>query len=288
MPRQFTDDDLGLLRLVADRAALAIERTRLDEAERAARLEAAQLLVREHAARQEAEAANRRKDQFLAVLSHELRQPLNTTLGWLSVLRRQHVDPVQQVRALDALERSTRAQARMIDELLDIARIEAGKVTLERRAVSLGPLIAETVESLQHEAKAKALTLGTQLDPEARFVSADLDRLRQVLMNLLANAIKYTPSGGRVQVRLAAAEGVVRIVVSDTGIGIEPDLLPHVFEPFRQADARSAGTQGGLGLGLGLAIVREIVEMHGGTVEAQSDGRGRGATFIVTLPMIAG
>jgi signal transduction histidine kinase len=174
----------------------------------------------------------------------------------------------------------------MIDDLLDIARIEAGKVTLERRAVSLGPLVAETVESLQHEAKGKELTLGSQLDPAARFVSADVDRLRQVLMNLLANAIKCTPSGGRVHVRLTAADGIIRIVVSDTGIGIEPDLLPHVFERFRQADASSAGTQGGLGLGL--AIVREIVEMHGGTVEAQSDGRGRGATFIVTLPMIAG
>jgi PAS domain S-box-containing protein len=285
-PRRFTDDDLGLLRLVADRAALAIERTRLDEAERQAEHERAQLLVREQTARQEAEAANRTKDQFLAVLSHELRQPLNTMLGRLSVLRHQRVDPVQQERALDAIERNTRMQARMIDDLLDIARIEAGKVALERRAVNLGPLVAETVESLQHEAKARALTLGTQLDPAARFVSADVDRLRQVLMNLLTNAFKYSPPGGRVEVRLTAADGVVRIVVSDTGIGIEPDLLPHVFEPFRQADSRSAGPQGGLGLGL--AIVREIVEMHGGTVEAQSDGRGRGATFIITLPMIAG
>jgi signal transduction histidine kinase len=141
------------------------------------------------------------------------------------------------------------------------------------------------VESLQHEAKAKGLTLGTQLDPAARFVSADVDRLRQVLMNLLANAIKYSPPGGRVEVRLTAADGVARIAISDTGIGIEPDLLPHVFEPFRQGDARSAGPGG---LGLGLAIVRQIVEMHGGAVEAQSDGPGRGATFIVTLPMIAG
>jgi PAS domain S-box-containing protein len=277
--RRFTDDDLNLLRLVADRTALAIERTRLDEAERAARVEADRQ-------RREAEATNRTKDQFLAVLSHELRQPLNTMLGWLSVLRGQCVDPVQQARALDAIERNTRAQARMIDDLLDIARIEAGKVTLERRAVNLRPFIVETVESLQHEAKAKALTLGTQLDPAASFVSVDVDRLRQVLVNLLANAIKYTPSGGRVQVRLTAVEGAVRIVVSDTGIGIEPDLLPHVFERFRQADGLSAGAHGGLGLGL--AIVREIVEMHGGTVYAESDGRDRGATFIIALPMIAG
>jgi PAS domain S-box-containing protein len=286
-PRRFTDDDLGLLRLVADRAALAIERTRLDEAERQAEHERAQLLVREQAARQEAEAANRTKDQFLAVLSHELRQPLNTMLGWLSVLRHQRVDPVQQERALDAIERNTRAQARMIDDLLDIARIEAGKFALERRTVSLGPLIAETVESLQHEAKAKALTLGTELDPAARVVSADVDRLRQVLVNLLANAIKYTPSGGRVQVRLTAAEGVVRVAVSDTGVGIER-LAPSRVRAVPSGRRPFGGTQGGLGLGLGLAIVREIVEMHGGAVEAQSAGRGRGATFIVTLPMIAG
>lgn len=284
-PRRFTDDDLALLRLVADRAALAIERTRLDEAERHAEHELAQLLVREQTARQDAEAANRTKDQFLAVLSHELRQPLNTMLGWLSVLRRERVDPVGQERALDAIERNTRAQARMIDDLLDIARIEAGKVALERRAVSLGPVIADTVESLQHEANAKGLTFGTQLGPAAMLVFADVDRLRQVLMNLLANAIKYSPPGGRVEVRLTAADGVARIAISDTGIGIEPDLLPHVFEPFRQGDARSAGPGG---LGLGLAIVRQIVEMHGGAVEAQSDGSGRGATFIVTLPMIAG
>ena len=206
--------------------------------------ERAQLLAREQAARRDAEAANRTKDQFLAVLSHELRQPLTTMLGWLSILRRSRVDPEQQERALEALERNTRAQARMIDDLLDIARIEAGKVALERRAVDLGPFVAETVESLRHEAKAKTLTLGTQLDPAARFVSADVDRLRQALINLLANAIKYTPSGGRVQVRLTAVDGVVRLAVSDTGIGIEPDLLPHVFERFRQADSRSAGTHG--------------------------------------------
>ncbi|MBI2203548.1 MAG: PAS domain S-box protein [Candidatus Rokubacteria bacterium] len=270
-----TADGLFVLAAVTDIAA-----------RKQAEHERAELLMREQAARQAAEAANRTKDQFLAVLSHELRQPLNTMLGWLSVLRHQRVDPMQQERALDAVERNTRAQARMIDDLLDIARIEAGKVTLERRAVSLGPLVAEIVESLQHEARAKALTLGTQLDPTARFVFADVDRLRQVLMNLLSNAIKYSPSGGHVQVRLTAEDGVVRIVVSDAGVGIEPDLLPHVFERFRQADAGSAGPRGGLGLGL--AIVREILEMHGGAVEAQSDGRGRGATFTITLPMIAG
>lgn len=245
--------------------------------------ERADLLEREQAARQQAETANRTKDQFLAALSHELRQPLTAMLGWLAVLRSQRADTLQQEAALDAIERSTRAQARMIDDLLDIARIEAGKMRLERRTVGLGPFVAEILDSLQHEAKVKGVALGMRIDPGNEYrVCADVDRLRQVVMNLLVNAIKYTPPGGRVHACLSAGDGVVRIVVTDTGIGIEPDLLPHVFERFRQADSCAAGTRAGLGLGL--AIVRELVEMHEGTVEVRSDGRGRGATFTVTLP----
>jgi PAS domain S-box-containing protein len=246
----------------------------------------ARLLAAERAARADADRASRTKDLFLAVLSHELRQPLNTVHGWLRILRRERIDLAQQERALDAIERNTRLQARMIDDLLDIARIEAGKLALERRPLGVNPLVAEVVGSLEHQAEAKELTFETALDPADSMVSADVDRLRQVLMNLLANAMKYTPSGGRIQVRTTPGDTVVRIVVSDTGAGIERDLLPHVFERFRQAEWRSAGTQGGLGLGL--AIVRELVEMHGGTVEAQSDGPGRGATFTVTLPTIVG
>lgn len=174
----------------------------------------------------------------------------------------------------------------MIDDLLDISRIEAGKMTLDRRPVNLGALVAETVESLQREAKAKGVVLQSRLDSGVGTVSADVDRLRQILVNLVGNATKYTPSGGRVEVRLTAEDDVVRIAISDTGIGIERELLPHVFERFRQADRHPAGTQGGLGLGL--AIVREIVEMHGGAVEARSDGPGRGAVFVVTLPVIRG
>jgi PAS domain S-box-containing protein len=271
-PRQFGEADLALLRLVAERVALAVER--------------AHLLVSEQAARREAEAANRAKDQFLAVLSHELRTPLNTALGWVRMLRSAGVDPPRQERALESIERSTRVQARMIDDLLDMSRIAAGRMTLDRRPMSLGPLITETVESLQEEARGKEVVLETHLDPPAGTVSGDMDRLRQVLMNLLVNAVKYTPSGGRVEVHLTAADDVVRLVVRDTGIGIERDFLPHVFERFRQADWRSAGTQGGLGLGL--AIVREIVEMHGGAVEVQSDGPGQGAVFTVTLPVLHG
>jgi PAS domain S-box-containing protein len=243
------------------------------------------LLTAERRARAEAERANRTKDQFLAVLSHELRQPLNTMLGWLRLLRSQRADSAQAARALEALDRSTQAQARMIDDLLDIARIEAGKLTLQQEPVNLGPLISDWVESLQQEATAKALKLESLAGPAMATVSADPDRLRQVVMNLLANAIKYTPSGGRIQVRMTGEDGVVRIAVSDTGVGIDRDLLPHVFAQFRQADWRAAGTQSGLGLGL--AIVRELVEMHGGTVAAHSDGPGQGATFTVTLPAIA-
>jgi PAS domain S-box-containing protein len=253
---------------------------------RQAEEERTQLLARAQAAREEAETANRTKDQFLAVLSHELRTPLNTILGWLQMLQGGRLDLAQQERALETIDRNTRALAQMIDDLLDVSRIAAGKMTLERRRVNLVPLVAETVESLRPEAKVKGLTIQTHLGPAAGLVSADVNRLRQVLMNLLVNAMKYTPSGGHVEIALTREDGAVRIAVRDTGIGIERELLSHVFERFRQANWRSAGTEGGLGLGL--AIVREIVEMHGGAVAAESDGHGRGATFIVTLPVIAG
>jgi PAS domain S-box-containing protein len=243
----------------------------------------ARLLALEQAARSEAESANRAKDEFLAVLSHELRAPLTTILGWVRMLLAGQVDPSRQARALQVIERSTLAQARMIEDLLDMSRIVAGKMALDRRVVSLAPLVAETVSALQHEAKAKGLTLEADLDPIAGAVLADADRLRQVLMNLLGNAMKFTPSGGRVAVRFVGDGDLVRLVVRDTGVGIDAELLPHVFERFRQADWRQAGTR--VGLGLGLAIVRQLVELHGGTVEAQSDGPGRGACFTVTLPL---
>jgi PAS domain S-box-containing protein len=270
-------DVLATMASIGNQLGQFIERRQAEE-------ERARLLAREQAARREAEAANRTKDQFLAVLSHELRTPLNTMLGWLGILRSGRADPLQQERALETIERAIRSQARMIDDLLDISRIEAGKMTLELRRVSLGPLVAETVESLQHEAGSKGVRLATRLDPAAGAVAADPDRLRQILVNLLVNAIKCTPAGGRVEVHLAAADDVVRLVVRDTGIGIEPALLPHVFERFRQADRPPAGTE--RGLGLGLAIVREIVEMHGGAVEAHSDGPGQGAAFTITLPVV--
>jgi signal transduction histidine kinase len=259
--RAFPESDVRLVTTFADQAAVAIANANLYR---------------------DAEQANRTKDQFLAMLSHELRQPLNTMVGWVRMLRTGQATGPQQQRALDAIDRSTRAQARMIDDLLDIARIEAGKLTLERRPLAVGQLVAETVDSFQHEAKAKGVALDAEWPSTADLVSGDPDRLRQVLGNLIVNAIKYTPAGGRIGVRLAADGPVVRISVTDTGVGIEPELLPHVFERFRQAEWRAAETRDGLGLGL--AIVRQIVEMHGGTAEASSDGPGRGATFTITLP----
>jgi len=268
--RPFSDDDEMVCVRLAEQAAIAVQN--------------AQLFMSEQEARREAEAADRAKDQFLAVLSHELRTPLTAMLGWLRMLRTGGLDPLRTERALETIERNTLAQARMIDDLLDMSRIAAGKMTLDRRPVSLAPMVAETVDGLQNEAKAKGVTLVVGLDPAADTVLADVHRMRQVLMNLLVNAIKYTPAGGHIDVDLIGGGDVVRLTVRDTGIGIEPESLPHIFERFWQADWRQAGTQGGLGLGL--AIVRRIGELHGGSVEAASDGPGRGAAFTVTLPAI--
>jgi signal transduction histidine kinase len=229
---------------------------------------------------------DRRKDEFLAVLSHELRTPLTTMMGWLHMLRAGQLDASQTHRRLEILERSTRSLARMIDDLLDISRIAAGKMIIDRQPLSLAPLVGEAVESLQPDAEAKGLTLKRELDAGVGSVSADSERMRQVLRNLITNAVKYTPTGGHIDVQLTGGDGVARIIVHDTGSGIERALLPHVFERFRQGDWRKAGVQGGLGLGL--AIVREIVELHGGAVAVHSDGPGTGATFTVTLPVADG
>jgi signal transduction histidine kinase len=201
------------------------------------------------------------------------------------MLRGGQVPPTKQARALETIERNTQILAHMIDDLLDVSRIVAGKLSLEHSPMRLGPVVAEVAASFEPEARAKALTLETRLDPAAGAVSADETRIRQILANLLVNAMKYTPAGGRIQVDLTAEDGAVRIAVRDTGAGIDRALLAHVFERFRQADWRSAGMRG---LGLGLAIVRQLVEMHGGTVRAESDGPGHGATFTVTLPVLPG
>jgi signal transduction histidine kinase len=226
---------------------------------------------------------DRRKDEFLAVLSHELRTPLTTMIGWLRMLRTGALDASQTERRLETIERSTWSLAHMIDDLLDISRIASGKMIIDRQQVSLASIVGEVVDSFQSHAHDKGVTLEVRLEANVGSVSGDRERIRQIVVNLVTNAMKYTDAGGRVDVQLIGTDGMARIVVRDTGIGIEPQLLPHVFERFRQGDWRKAGVKGGLGLGL--AIVREIVELHDGVVGVNSDGPGMGATFTVTLPV---
>lgn len=228
-----------------------------------------------------AEAASRAKDEFLSTLSHELRTPLNSIVGWSGLLRANAVPPEQREKALEAIERNARVQVRLIEDLLDLSRIEAGKMVLSVGPVELVRVVEAAIDSVKPAADAKSIRLQPVLDSHATIVG-DADRLQQVVWNLLSNAIKFTKRRGRVQIRLRREQSYVEIAVADDGQGIEPDFLPHVFDRFRQADASSTRKAGGLGLGL--AIVRSLVELHGGTVEAKSDGVGLGATFVVRLP----
>ena len=268
--RPFTDHDEAILTELADHAAIAIRNVRL--------------LAREQRAREEAEAANRMKDEFLATLSHELRTPLNAVLGWAVTLRTARLDPATSARALEAIERNARAQSQLIEDLLDISRIVSGKLRLEVRIMDPITVVEAAIEAMRPAAASKDLALVATLDPRAGPVWGDPDRLQQVVWNLLSNAIKFTPRGGRVDVRLSQVDASVEIAVSDTGQGIAPALLPHVFERFRQADSSSTRTQGGLGIGL--ALVRHLVELHGGTVTAESPGVDQGATFRARLPLV--
>jgi PAS domain S-box-containing protein len=241
----------------------------------------ARLLAVEQQARAQAEAANRTKDEFLAVLSHELRTPLTSMLGWLRMLRTGRLDAAGIDRAYDVLERSTRLQAQIVEDLLDVSRVISGKMILALSPVSLAAVIDASLESQRSEAAAKRLTITTEIEPAARLV-ADAGRLQQVFMNLISNAVKFTPPGGRIMIRAVSAPSSVVVSVSDTGRGMSPDILPHVFEPFRQAEGAHSRVH--TGLGLGLAIVRHLVELHGGTVSVSSEGPERGSTFTVTLP----
>jgi PAS domain S-box-containing protein len=243
-----------------------------------------QLLIREQAARAEAETANRAKDEFLATVSHELRTPLNAILGWARMLRAGQIDEDTMTRALETIERNAKAQAQLIADLLDVSRITSGKLRLDVRSVDLVSLIEAAIDSVQPAADAKGIRLQAVLDPRAGPVSGDPDRLQQVVWNLLSNAIKFTSKEGRVQVRLERVNSHIEITVSDTGKGINAEFLPYVFDRFRQADSTISRAYGGLGLGL--AIVRHLVELHGGTVHAYSAGEGCGATFTVRLPLM--
>jgi signal transduction histidine kinase len=238
-------------------------------------------------ARAEAEEANRMKDQFLATLSHELRTPLNAILGWAQILRAGRLDPKAMARGLEAIERSSRAQAQLIGDLLDISRITSGKLRLEMQLIDLAEVIEAALATVEPAAEVRGIAIECSLDPRAKLVTGDPVRLQQVVWNLLSNAVKFTPRGGRMEVRLvpAATRGYAEIRVRDTGQGIAPELLPHIFDLFRQDDGSSTRLQGGLGLGL--AIVHELVELQGGTVQAESPGSGQGATFTVVLPLAA-
>jgi signal transduction histidine kinase/ActR/RegA family two-component response regulator len=230
----------------------------------------------------QARAANLAKDEFLATVSHELRTPLNVVLGWVNMLRRDAVAPGRIPQALEIIERNARQQAQLIDDLLDVSRIVMGQLRLDRHQVAVAPLVATVVESLRPDAEAKGVALRIHTSKDPCNTLGDADRLRQTIWNLVANAIKFTPSGGQAYVELSRRASHIRLTVRDTGVGIDPAFLPHVFERFKQAD--STTTRVHTGVGLGLAIARHLVELHGGTIEAHSQGVGHGATFIVELP----
>jgi two-component system CheB/CheR fusion protein len=240
-------------------------------------------LAKEQSARLEAEASNRSKDEFLSILSHELRNPLNAMLGWSQLLRKQNLDPVTMNRAIEVIHRSAKAQTQLIEDLLDISRITTGKLRLHNQLLDLVPVIQAALEVVYLSATAKDIHILTRLQPNIGKVLGDADRLQQVIWNLLSNAIKFTPSGGQVEVSLESVNSQAEIRVSDNGEGIATDFLPYVFERFRQAD--SSRTRPYNGLGLGLSIVRYLVELHGGTIQADSLGEGQGTTMIVKLPL---
>jgi PAS domain S-box-containing protein len=246
--------------------------------------ERARLLESEREARRQAEEASRLKDEFLATVSHELRTPLNSISGWAGLLRAGVVNGERAERALETIERSARSQNQLINDLLDVSRIITGKMRLDVGPVSLGSVIEAAVESVRPSAEAKEIRLVELLDPASDMVSGDAERLQQVVWNLLSNAIKFTRKGGRVQVRLERVDSHVEITVADNGQGIKPEFLPHVFDRFRQEEGGTGRQHGGLGLGL--AIVRHLVELHGGTVRVDSAGLNQGATFTVSLPLI--
>jgi PAS domain S-box-containing protein len=256
---------------------------RVAERERqAAEREREQLLQSERAARAEAERANRLKDQFVATVSHELRTPLNAIIGWTDVLKTTPPDAPTLARALSVIERNARIQALLVSDLLDMSRIVSGKLTLELRLVNLGEVVDAAMETVRPAADAKGVTLACNIDAGIASLVGDPARMQQIVWNLLSNAVKFTPAGGEVRVDVTRADAGVRITVVDTGAGISAEFLPYLFDRFRQADASTSRRYGGLGLGL--TIVKQLVELHGGTVRAESAGEGRGATFVVELP----
>jgi signal transduction histidine kinase len=235
-------------------------------------------------ARKDAEKANRAKDEFLATLSHELRTPLNSILGWVTMLRNQQLDDDTKEKAIEIIQRNARLQSQLIEDVLDVSRIISGKLRLEVEPIDLASIVTSAIETVTPAANAKEIRVEAVLDPNIGQVTGDPNRLRQAVWNLLTNAVKFTPASGRVDVRLNRAGSNIELIVVDTGVGISPEVLPHVFERFRQANSAISRMHGGLGLGL--AIVRHLVEMHGGTVRAESAGENSGAAFTITLPLV--
>lgn len=268
--RRYASSDLLFAEVVARQVALAGHNARLQRDA--------------DAARAAAEAANRARDQFLSTLSHELRSPLNAVYGWATMLEQGQLDQEQARRAVQIILRNVKAQVRLVDDLLDVSRVASGKLRLNVQPVDLRRVVEDAVDGIRPAADAKGIRLQSVLASPGGPVSGDPDRLQQVLWNLVSNAVKFTPKGGRVQIQLQRVNSHVELIVTDTGQGIEPAVLPYVFDRFRQGDATSTRAHGGLGLGL--ALVRSLVELHGGSVLAESPGGGQGATFVVKLPLM--
>ncbi|MEH2004227.1 hybrid sensor histidine kinase/response regulator [Nostoc sp.] len=281
--RQFDAEDLRLMKSLANFTAAALYSSNARQAaEESARREQAARAVSE-AAQNAAEQANRLKDEFLAVLSHELRSPLNPILGWVKLLQTRKFDEAKTAYALATIERNAKLQSQLMEDLLDVSRILQSKLSLNISSVDLSAVIEVALDTVSLAAQAKSVQLKTKFERNVGQVLGDPSRLQQVVWNLLSNALKFTPSGGQVEIALESVGTQAQIQVSDTGKGINPEFLPHVFDYFRQADNTTTRTFGGLGLGL--AIVRQIVELHGGTVHAESEGDEKGATFTVLLPI---
>ena len=282
-PEIFTDRSERILSGIAAQAAVAIDNTRLYEAAQQAAEERNMMLENERLLRAEAERASQMKDEFLATLSHELRTPLSSILGWAQVLRRGSRGPEDLSKGLQTIERNARAQAQLIEDLLDMSRITSGKVLLDMQTVAAPQFVDAAVETVRPALDAKNIRLEKRYQRDAGLIAGDPARLQQVIWNLLSNAIKFTPSEGQVTLTIRQVGGHVEIEVRDTGAGIGPEFLPHVFERFRQGDASTTRRHGGLGLGL--SIVKHLIEQHGGTVRAESAGEGRGAAFTISLPL---
>jgi PAS domain S-box-containing protein len=282
-PGMFTERDEIIVSGLASQAAVAMDNARLYEAAKKARAEAEHAAAENERLYKQAEESSRLKEEFLATISHELRTPLSAILGWARMLRLGQLSPENSAKALDTIERNARAQAQLVDDLLDVSRIITGKLRMDVRPADPNSFIDAAVEAVRPAAEAKGLRIQKVVDTGPISIPGDPVRLQQVVWNLLSNAIKFTPRGGRVQIRSERVNSHLEIVVSDTGQGIAPEFLPHVFDRFRQADQKTNRQH--QGMGLGLAIVRHLVELHGGTVFASSEGEGKGATFTVMLPI---